>query len=162
MEVHGTRFGSLPFKEEDVLYLDEGLMGFPTSKRFILFPYAEQSTFFWLQSVDEPEIAFIVINPFEFFVDLSFIISDEDSLSIGLERGEDVETLSLVNVPEEQPEAMRTNLAGPIIVNVRNRKGKQILVKEYSPRQLLIPENIRQGVKERAVQEVAQQQKVAV
>lgn len=162
MKVHGTRFGSLPFKEEELLFLDEGLMGFPSSKRFLLFPYSENSAFFWLQSVDEPEIAFIVINPFDFFADLSFTVSDEDSLLIDLVRGEDVEVFSLVSVPDGQPEAMRTNLAGPVVVNVRNRKGKQILIKEYSPRQPLIPEEMRKGMSERVVKEYSQQQMVAV
>ena len=162
MQVHGTRFGSLTFRDEDVFYLDDGLMGFPMSKRFLLFPYSEESSFFWLQSVDEPEIAFIVINPFEFFSDLNFAVSDEDSQSIGLLQGEDVEVFSLVNVPEGEPEAVRTNLAGPVIVNVRNRKGKQILVGEYSPQQPLIPEELRKGTKERVMRSFSEQQMVAV
>ena len=162
MKVDGTRFGSLTFKEEDLLHLEEGLMGFPMSKRYLLFPYAEKSAFFWLQSIDEPEIAFIVVNPFEFFSNLSFTISDEDAEGIGLASKEDVEIFSLVTVPDGQPEAMRTNLAGLVVVNARNRKGKQILVKEYSPRQPLIPEEMRRETKERAVREYEQQQMVAV
>ena len=162
MKVHGTRFGSLTFKEEDLLCFDEGLMGFPMSTRYLLFPYAENSTFFWLQSIDEPEIAFIVINPFEFFSNLDFTISDEDAQSLDLVRKEDVEVFSLVNVPDGEPEAARTNLAGPVIVNAINRRGKQILVKEYSSRQPLIPEEKRQETKERAMQGYVQQKMVAV
>ena len=162
MDVHGTRFGTLTYNEQDVVLLDEGLMGFPTSTRFILFPYADQSAFFWLQSVDEPEIAFIVINPFDFFRDLNFTVSDEDAAFIGMERGEDVEILSLVTIPENDPDAMRTNLAGPIVVNVRNRRGKQILVKEYSPRQDLIPESLRREGGGRMAERCSHQQMVAV
>jgi len=162
MKVHGTRFGSLTFKEEDIVNMEDGLMGFPTSKRYILFPYAEKSAFFWLQSVEEPEIAFIVINPFDFFSELNITVSDEDAKFIGLERQEDVEVLSLINVPDGEPEAVRTNLAGPIVVNVRNRRGKQILVKEYSPRQELIPEDLRASTKEQVIQNCSQQQMVAV
>lgn len=46
MKVHGTRFGSLTFVEEDLISLEDGLMGFPVSKRFLLFPYSESSAFF--------------------------------------------------------------------------------------------------------------------
>lgn len=162
MKVHGTRFGSLTFKEEELLNLDEGLMGFPTSKRFLLFPYSESSSFFWLQSVDEPEVAFIVINPFDFFSDLSFTVSDEDALFMGLVSREDVEVFSFVTVPDGDPEAMRTNLAGPVVVNARNRKGKQILVKEYSPRQMLIPEELRREPKQQAERACSQPQMVAI
>jgi len=160
MEVHGTRFGSLTFKEEDIISLDEGLMGFPMSKGYLMFPYSEDSSFFWLQSVDEPEIAFIVINPFEFFSDMDIAVSDEVALALGLDRGEDVEVFTLVTIPDGKPEAMRTNLAGPVIVNVRNRKGRQILVKSYSPRQPLIPLELRRGAKEQAMREYNQQQQM--
>ncbi|MBF0438445.1 MAG: flagellar assembly protein FliW [Magnetococcales bacterium] len=145
MEIHGTRFGVLEFKDEEVIILNEGLLGFPMSRRFLLFPYGQGSSFFWLQSVDEPEIAFIVINPFDFFEDMEFVIQDDDALAIGSPSGEDVEIFTLVTIPEGKPEDMRTNLAGPVVVNTANRMGRQILIKEYSPRQLLIPQELRQG-----------------
>ncbi|MBF0461878.1 MAG: flagellar assembly protein FliW [Magnetococcales bacterium] len=161
MQVHGTRFGTLTFGEEELIYLADGLLGFDQSKRFLLFPYAENSAFFWLQSVDEPGVAFIVINPFEFFVNLDLTISDADTECIGLERAEDVEVFSLVNVPDDQPEAVRTNLAAPVVVNVCNRQGRQILLKEYSARQPLIPMEMRRGVKERAMRGYVPQQLAA-
>ncbi|MBF0128172.1 MAG: flagellar assembly protein FliW [Magnetococcales bacterium] len=146
MEIQGTRFGTLEFEAGEVIQLNEGLLGFPLSRRFLLFPYSDDSSFFWLQSVDEPAIAFIVINPFDFFNDLEFVIQDDDAADLALERSEDVEVFSLVTIPEGRPEEMRTNLAGPVVVNVANRLGKQILVKAYSPRQPLIPEEMRRTV----------------
>ncbi|OSM06104.1 flagellar assembly protein FliW [Magnetofaba australis] len=149
MEIQGTRFGELEFDENEIIYLNEGLLGFPLSKRFLLFPYGDDSSFFWLQSVDEPEIAFIVINPFEFFADLEFAVEDDDAASLSLARSEDVEIFTLVTIPEGRPEEMRTNLAGPVVVNVANRQGKQVLCKQYSPRQPLIPESMRASLRER-------------
>ena len=140
MEIQGTRFGVLEFEEDKMITLSEGLLGFPMSKRFLMFPYGEKSAFFWLQSVDEPEIAFIVINPFDFFADIEFVIQDEDALALDLENPEDVEIFTLVTIPEGCPEEMRTNMAGPVVVNAVNRQGRQILIKEYSPRQPLIPQ----------------------
>ncbi|MBF0162236.1 MAG: flagellar assembly protein FliW [Magnetococcales bacterium] len=162
MKVHGTRFGSLTFGEEELIHLEDGLMGFPRSKRFLLFPYSENSAFFWLQSVDEPDVAFIVINPFDFFANLDISLSDEDTQRIGLLSSEDVEVFSLVNVPDGQPEAVRTNLAAPVVVNTGNRKGTQVLLKEFSPRQPLIPVEMRRGVRERAMQDYPQAQMMAV
>ena len=143
MEIHGTRFGVLEFNKEEVIEINDGLLGFPLSKKFLLFPYGKDSSFFWLQSVDEAEIAFIVVNPFDFFTDLEFSIQDADTQVLDLERGEDVEVFSLVTIPEGRPEEMRTNLAGPVVVNTINRRGKQILLKEFSPRQPLIPNGMR-------------------
>ncbi|MEO5377449.1 MAG: flagellar assembly protein FliW [Magnetococcus sp. DMHC-6] len=145
MEIHGTRFGTLTYQKEDIIQMEDGLLGFPLSKRYLLFPYSEESSFFWLQSIDEPEIAFIVVNPFEFFADLEIVIEDHDAIAIELKNQEDVELFSLVIIPEGKPEEMRTNLAGPVVVNATNRKGRQILLKDYSPRQPLIPDNMRES-----------------
>ncbi|MBF0357701.1 MAG: flagellar assembly protein FliW [Magnetococcales bacterium] len=143
MEIHGTRFGVLEFNEDEIIVIEDGLLGFPLSKNFLLFPYGQDSSFFWLQSVDEAEIAFIVVNPFDFFSDLEFEIDDADAEVLDLGRSEDVETFTLVTIPEGRPEEMRTNLAGPVIVNTINRKGKQVLLKGFSPRQPLIPGELR-------------------
>lgn len=159
MEIQGTRFGTLEFEGEEIIILRDGLLGFPLSKRYLLFPYGDQSPFFWLQSVDEPEIAFIVINPFDFFADLEFVINDEDSEGIELEEGEDAEIFTLVTIPEGRPEEMRTNLAGPVVVNVRNRLGRQVLVKAYSPRQPLIPDDLRGTFREEAKKQQAKRVK---
>lgn len=142
MEIQGTRFGVLSFDAKEIITLAEGLLGFPMSKRFLLFPYGDNSAFFWLQSVDEPEIAFIVINPFDFFAEIEFSVQDDDALALALENPEDVEVFTLVTIPEGRPEEMRTNMAGPVVVNVQNRQGRQILIKEYSPRQPLIPQSM--------------------
>ena len=163
MEVQGTRFGTLNVNAEEVITLDGGLMGFPESDRYIMFPYSDDSSFFWLQSINEPEIAFIVINPFDFFNDLVFEISDDDAASISLERNEDVEIFTLVTIPDGAPEDMRTNLAGPVIVNVNNRQGRQILVKEFSARQALIPQELKGDVsKQNRNVAVEEQQQIAV
>ncbi|MBF0127738.1 MAG: flagellar assembly protein FliW, partial [Magnetococcales bacterium] len=95
MEIHGTRFGVLEFDEQEVIILNEGLLGFPLSRRFLLFPYGQDSSFFWLQSVDEPEIAFIVINPFDFFAEMEFVIQDADAEAIGYPNPDEVEIFTL-------------------------------------------------------------------
>ena len=162
MEVQDTRFGTLNVDDKELITLDGGLMGFPNSTRYIMFPYSDDSSFFWLQSIDEPEIAFIVINPFDFFNDLVFEVSDDDAQSINLERGEDVEIFTLVTIPDGAPEEMRTNLAGPVVVNVANRQGRQILVKEFSPRQALIPVDMRDSVLSQNGNVASNEQQVAV
>ncbi|NGZ05631.1 MAG: flagellar assembly protein FliW [Magnetococcales bacterium] len=162
MEVHGTRFGTLRFMEDELITLDEGMLGFPNSKRYLMFPYADDSSFFWLQSVDEPEVAFIVINPFDFFAELEFLVEDTDTDAIGLDKGEDMEVFSLLTIPDGKPEEMRTNLAGPVVVNVRNRRGRQVVMREYSARQPLIPYEMRGAYREQTRGKRAVRQMVAV
>lgn len=144
IELKNTRFGDLEFDEQDIINLAEGLLGFPLSQRFVLFPYGEDSPFFWLQSVDEPEVAFLVVNPFQFFADLEYAIGDEEVAGLQLADSDDAEIFTLVTIPEGRPEEMRTNLAGPVLVNVANRQGKQLLIKTYSARQPLVPDPLKE------------------
>lgn len=162
MEIQGTRFGTLKFREGELITLEQGMMGFPNSKRFLMFPYTEDSSFFWLQSVDEPEIAFIVINPFDFFSELEFLLEDEDTQAIGLEKGEDLEIFTLLTIPDGRPEDMRINLAGPVVVNIRNRQGRQVVIKDYSARQPLIPYEMRGTYRDQARGKRSVKQMVAV
>lgn len=148
MELNTNRFGVIEFDEKEVLTFKEGLLGFPFSRRYLLFPYNKESPFYWLQSVDEPDVAFIVVNPFEFFNDLEFVIDDADSTALGLAAADDAEIFSLVTIPEGRPEEMRTNLAGLVVVNAVNRLGRQVLMRQYSPRQPLIPDQLKAQVRE--------------
>ncbi|MBF8272946.1 MAG: protein of unknown function DUF180 [Magnetococcales bacterium] len=162
MEVHGTRFGTLSFDADDIIQVEDGLLGFPMSRRYIMFPYSDDSSFFWLQSVDEPEISFIVVNPFDFFSDLEFEIADEDAEAIKLQKSEDIEMFTLVTIPEGHPEDMRTNLAGPVVVNTKTRLGRQILLGQYSPRQPLIPKEYKAQAREQAMNEMRKPMMMAV
>ncbi|MBF0628184.1 MAG: flagellar assembly protein FliW [Magnetococcales bacterium] len=162
MEVHGTRFGTLKYMEDELIILEQGMMGFPNSKQYLMFPFSDDSSFYWFQSVDEPEVAFIVINPFDFFTELEFLVEDADTQAIGLETGEDMEVFSLLTIPDGKPEEMRTNLAGPVVVNVRNRRGRQVVIKEYSARQPLIPYEMRGAYREQTRGKRAVRQMVAV
>ncbi|MEO5366333.1 MAG: flagellar assembly protein FliW [Magnetococcus sp. WYHC-3] len=141
--LEGTRFGTLDYDPSEVIVLEDGLLGFPRSRRYLLFPYGRESPFFWLQSVDEAELAFIVINPFEFFTGLEYTIRDEDSAALGLSRADEMELFTLVTIPAGHPELTGTNLSAPVVVNVKNRMGRQVIMEEYASRQLLVPENYR-------------------
>lgn len=139
VELKETRFGTLEFEEKFVITFEQGILGFPLSSRYILFPHEKGSPFSWLQSVDEAAVAFLVVNPLDFFSDYEVVIEDADVEMLQVENADDLELLTLVTIPEGHPEEMRTNLAGPVVINASNRRGKQLLMREYSTQQPLVP-----------------------
>ncbi|NDY42271.1 flagellar assembly protein FliW [Dissulfurirhabdus thermomarina] len=142
MEIATTRFGRIEIKEEKMIRMTQGILGFPDERRYVLLPHREGSSFFWLQSVDRPELAFVVISPFLFAPDYSFDIPDAVERELEIERREQVDVLVLVTIPAGNPRAMTANLLGPLVINVERRLGRQLVLdpNRYPLQHPLIPD----------------------
>src|SRR6185295_7181281 len=82
-----ARFGEIEFAEDVIITFPDGVLGFPGDRRYLLLEHdAEGSPFKWLQSLDNPDLAFIVVDPaivdtnygFDLDVDLARIIGTSD------------------------------------------------------------------------------------
>lgn len=141
MLVTTERFGEVEVKEDSVIEIKDGILGFPERTKYVLLPQSEESPFQWLQSIDDPKLAFVVTNPLNFFADYAPEISDADVIDIDLENPEDAAVLTLVTIPEKIDD-MTVNLVGPIIVNKKNFKAKQVIAlnEEYTTKHRILPE----------------------
>ena len=63
MVVESVRFGTLDIDEQNIIRFPEGLPGFQAEKAFAFIPYGPQSPFAFLQSVNQPELTFLVVEP---------------------------------------------------------------------------------------------------
>lgn len=141
-------FGEIDVPEEKFIEFAEGLPGFEELRRFtIIDSKDEDSPFKWLLSVDVPEIAFIIANPFLIVKDYDFELSENDVKKLSIEKAEDVAVYSVIVVPE-QIEKMSMNLKAPIIINSRNKRGAQVILDtdKYTVRHYILEELRRQEV----------------
>src|SRR5688500_20181301 len=69
MEIDTTRFGRISVDDDRIMTFPRGLLGFPDHGRYALIQTGEENYFFWLQCVDEPNLAFVVTDPSIFFKD---------------------------------------------------------------------------------------------
>jgi flagellar assembly factor FliW len=137
--VQTSRFGGIEVEETRVIHFPEGLLGFPEHKEFALLEDKPGSPFFWLQSMDSPDLAFVLTNPFFFKKDyLQDLSADERRPFVG-EKGEEMVLFTLVSVPLGHPEQASTNLLGPLVIDAGSRKGRQVVLPHagYSHRHLL-------------------------
>lgn len=130
IEVQTTRFGRLRVEEDRIIHFPEGLLGFSKLKRYILLDYKDTSVK-WLQAVDDPDVAFIVINVFELEPEYELKVPDSVQRLLGIERAEDAVVLVILRVEEGK---LIANLAGPLLINSKNRKGIQMVVENASPK----------------------------
>ncbi len=137
MEIDTTRFGRMTVDDERVMTLPRGLLGFPNHTRFALIQTGEENYFFWLQSVDEPALAFVVTDPSIFFKDYDVPIREDTAGEIELTDPEYAQVFVVCNKVDDW---LTGNLLGPIVVNAQNRLGAQVVLteKKWTTRQPLL------------------------
>ncbi len=123
MRVHfeSRRFGSLDLADDQVIEFPSGLIGLGGS-RYALVSTDDDSPFRWLQSLEDPELAVPVTNPFWFFADYEVNLSDADSTRVGTESPEAVDVWVTVRA---LPDEVTANLKAPIVVHAG--RGHQVI-----------------------------------
>ena len=136
MEITTVRFGTIPVQEDKVILFPKGILWVSRNKRYVLFPHGQGSPFYWLQSVEDGAVAFVVMNPRLVKSDYTVDIQEALLQELGAGDVSDLEVMCIVTIPPNRPENMTINLLGPIVINVKKRCATQIITSEekYSHR----------------------------
>ncbi|MDR2808276.1 MAG: flagellar assembly protein FliW [Spirochaetaceae bacterium] len=126
MKIKTKASGIIEVDEEKKITFREGLLGFESFKTFVLFN-ADEPPFYWLQSLDDAQIAFIVINPFLFRSDYEVCIEDEVVSDLGISSPDQALIFAIVTVPKDG-KTITVNLQGPLIINSITQLGKQVVL----------------------------------
>ncbi len=118
-------FGSMELDERQKVLFPFGLLGFESLHDYALLD-AEQTPFYWLQSLEVVEIAFVLIEPRVFRPDYSPGAAPEDLAQIGILKPEEALVFSIVTIPDD-PRLMTANLQGPLLINRGTRTGRQCI-----------------------------------
>lgn len=128
MKLNTTNFGQIEIDEEQIINFPEGLLGFEDEKQFIIIKNEdEENPFEWLQSVTNPDLAFVIVDPFLVYPNYDIVIPETAQEKLKINDQKEVNVYSIVVVPEDM-EKMTTNLLGPIIANINQRLGKQVIL----------------------------------
>ncbi|NMB25630.1 MAG: flagellar assembly protein FliW [Firmicutes bacterium] len=127
MRVVTSRFGELEVQESDIITFPRGILGFESIKRYILLGDGEP--FGFLQSLDEPDLTFVVIDPRVLVHDYRVDVPRVEAEEIGIRGQEETAILAIVTIPED-PDKMTANLQAPLLINCVNRQAKQLVLGE--------------------------------
>lgn len=123
-------FGELDIDKDKIIRFPEGIPGFEDEREFIIINTDdEENPFQWLQSINSPDLAFVITNPFRIFPDYDIVIPKIVQNKLEIEDEKDVAIYSIVVVPKDLKK-MTINLLGPIIINVRRMIGKQVIMED--------------------------------
>ena len=127
MYVQTSRFGKIKIDDSKTIVFPKGLLGFPKHKRFVLLETGKDSYFWWLQSVVTPELAFVLTDPSYFVAGYRVPIKADQMEVLGLGSLDDVQVFVIVNKHDEM---LTGNLQGPLVVQVHNRQGEQLVLSD--------------------------------
>lgn len=129
VKIETTRFGPLGVAEGEVIRMAGPIFGFEPLTRFVLLIHDEGTPLWWLQSMEEPGVAFVVVNPRVLQSGYNPSISEADLESLAIDGGEEIVLLSIVTV-HLHPFRVTANLKAPILINAAQRVAKQIVLED--------------------------------
>lgn len=136
MKANTRLFGEIDIEEEKIITLENGMIGFPELQKFTLIYDSESdgkaSSIMWLQSMDDGDIAFPVIEPYIIKPDYAPELNDELLSVFGEIKKDNIYVLSTITVPKDIKN-MAMNLKAPIVVNMDTNRGGQIIVENDYP-----------------------------
>ncbi len=127
MIVNSLRLGPLEIPQEKMIRTEKPILGFEHLTRYCLVDVEELRPFMWFQSVDDPAVAFLVVNPRVFFPNYKIEVNSNEIAELEVSRVESVETYVIVTVPEDANQ-ISANLQGPVIINTENNRAKQLIL----------------------------------
>ncbi|MBU5436675.1 flagellar assembly protein FliW [Tissierella sp. MSJ-40] len=143
MKINTKYFGEIEVVEEKIIEFQEGIPGFEEEKKFVIINNPDsENPFDWLQAINDPNLSFAIVNPFIVFDDYDVRIPDSAIDKLKLENEKDIVIYTIVVVPEDVNK-MTTNLLGPIVINSKERLGKQIILDDerYTTRHYIFSQN---------------------
>ena len=128
MEKITTRFGEVEYDPETLLHFPAGMIGLPLLKRFIVMPNKKKGPLFWIQSVDEPEFAFVLTDPTNFFLDYAVVPDKSEQDTLRIDKDDPCFVLVVVTIPPDQK--ITLNLSAPILFSPKSNRAIQVILEK--------------------------------
>ena len=142
-EIESRILGKIEVSDESLYHLNGTILAFEDYDEFYLVNMDEEGTFKILQSKDDKNVCFILIDPFLIFKNYEPDVHDDDIKYLGIENNEDLYLLTIVSIPNSDFKSMSANLVAPVVFNIKNHKAKQCTVSgdKYTTRHSILLED---------------------
>jgi len=139
MKFDTTRFSQIDVKPEDILIFPDGPLGFPDCTRFTFIDEERAAPFRMLQSLDNPALAFVVVDPLMARPDFQFDVTVDDLKLIKADNTDKLLVYAIVTMNRNIHE-VTINLQGPLVINPSQKLGHQFVLidTDYTTREKLL------------------------
>lgn len=141
MTIKTGRFGQLTVGNDETIRIPQGILGFPEYTKFCLVDPGDETLILWLQSLENPEIAFPLLEPKIFRPDYAARLSAAELRELHLENVNQSAVFSILTIPGDVSQ-MTANLKAPLVINLKEQIAKQVVLQEneYSIKHLMFKE----------------------
>jgi len=146
MDVRTSRFGVVEIAEDRVITFPRGLLGFESRTRYCILQPSEDACFLWMQSVEDPDLAFVVTDPSVFVPEYSVSLRSDQREALRLREGEG-DAAQVMVIVNKVGDSLTGNLQGPLLLNSEAMLGEQLVLadKRWTTRHELM--KVSDGVK---------------
>ncbi len=113
--------------EKTLIHFPQGLYGFESFTNFSLSP-SEIDSLLRLQSDEDANLSFYLVDPFLFFPEYEIDVDDDTVKLLDIDNPEEVYVLAIITIAKAKPAVVTANLQGPVVINRKNKKARQIVV----------------------------------
>ena len=128
MDIETSRFGKITVNEEKLFSFVLPVVGFDELTRFVLLEHSNDSMFKWLQSVENPLLAFPIVSCANLSMDYVIDLPDSAVEALQIESVADLLVMNIASIPSSDPSGATINLLAPLIFNVKNKLAGQIIL----------------------------------
>jgi flagellar assembly factor FliW len=125
MKVDTARFGTLEFEPDKILHFDGGVPGFASCTRFVILDHDRETPLKWLQSLDRPDLALLIVEPQELLRDYRLELTPDVLERLGAQDLKDLGVFVILNPCGDQ---LTANLRAPVVAHVEGRRALQLIL----------------------------------
>ena len=128
MKIDTLRFGEVEVDDNLIFDFVMPVIGFDSLSKFVIIDSNKEALFKWLQSAEDPSLAFPIISVAGLDYDYSVELSDSVVETLGIESADDILIMNITSIPQENPHGTTINLLAPLVFNLKNQKAAQIVL----------------------------------
>lgn len=128
LKINAKYFGEISYEQKETIHVINGLFGFESYTEYLPLPFNEYNdSLISLQSLENDNLSFILMNPFGIYPDYKPTLSDQDLEDLGADSEDDI-SYYVTSVILDSLSESTVDLKAPLAVNGFTRKAKQIIL----------------------------------
>ncbi len=128
MKINTLRFGEIDIEDDRIFDFCLPIIGFNELSKFVILDLNKDSFFKWLQSVEDPSLAFPVVSVFSLNVDYTVDLPDNVVDALKIKDVENLLVMNIASIPQDNPQETTLNLLAPIVFNIEEHLAGQIIL----------------------------------
>lgn len=128
MKINTLRFGEIDIEDDRIFEFCLPIIGFNELSKFVILDFNKDSFFKWLQSVEDPSLAFPVVSVFSMNIDYTVDLPDNVVDILKIKDAESLLVMNIASIPQDSPQETTLNLLAPIVFNIDEHLAGQVIL----------------------------------